>query len=242
MLVGIPIASNKVQIEPLLGGVDMKRLIALAIALGFVSATAFAYGFGVPSDDVYEREEQNAAYQQQQQQMQLYYQQMELANRAKVQNYYIQTAMTDIANGNMSDVAKAFIEQNQEKDTPQDEQPKSLVPMYQNQYNNAMAANQSDFAIKSAGKIMTPYYEQQAKIQGQMGVTQAQGQLSNLQYVNQLEDMKRKNNIARVRCNSAARTPMDDLACSDQDYANYMYGVGKQEYNMRKTLDNWLHI
>ena len=212
----------------------MKRLIVIAMALGFVSATAFAYGFGVPNDSVYEQED--AQYYNQQVQAQAY-------------NSYLEKAQEEIKTGNITVIGASYLaalkmqqDQQAAAQKEKNEQPKSQVPMYQQQYDNAMAANQSAFAIKGASKIMTPYYEQQAKIQGQIGVAQAQDQLSGVQYNNQMDDMKRKNSIAKVKCNSVTRSPMDDFECSDQDYANYMYNVGRQEYNMRKVLDSWLHI
>ena len=89
---------------------------------------------------------------------------------------------------------------------------------------------------------MTPYYEQIAKLQGQMGVAQTQEQLSDIQYRSNYKSTQRKNILDREKCNSVSRNPMDDLACSDQDYSNFMHDVGRQYYEMNKDLATYFNM
>ena len=212
----------------------MKRLIVLAMALGLMGATALANGFGAYNPSVYEKEDSDSALYQQKQQMLLYYQNAMLQNQASLQSIYAQRVINDLSAGKDTEATRAFIAQyNSQQAQPQ--QPQSLVPMYQQQYENSMAANQSKYMLENGSKLMAPYYEQLARAQGQEMVAGAQ-------YQSQMNNMQRKAQMDDAKCHSGSRSPVDSFMCSDSDYNDYMYSTGRVRYEREKQLRKWLSI
>lgn len=216
----------------------MKKLFMLATVLGLISTNILAYNYGY-DPSVYEAEEQARAYQVQQQQLQLYYQQLAYQNQARVQQVLDQTIQNDLADGKIDlDVTRQFVQQNSPSKSTQ---PTSLVPIYEQQYENAMAAYKSQYVLENPDKVK-PYIEKQIQIESQDAIKGAQSQAKMNDLYRQSQYNSAYAAYIKDKCHNVTSSPADAVTCSRVYLEDAQYYRGKARYNREKVLKSWLNI
>ncbi|MCX6113367.1 MAG: hypothetical protein NTY22_08860 [Proteobacteria bacterium] len=214
----------------------MKKLVVLAIALGFISATAFANGLNFYNPGAIGAAEQaealNLYYLQQQYQMQLNYQ---------------QKILDKISNGDTTspDVV-AFMKQQQAQQDQQNQQNQQILQAQQdqqnqqNKYYNTMAAQQNEYLTKNGSKDLASYYKKIVENQGRIKIAETQDQLNATNAATQANDIQRQAELKRIRCNTGTGLLMN-IACADQYYNDSLNSLYRAMYDEEAHARSWFN-
>ena len=212
----------------------MKKLIVIAIALGFVSASVFAQGYGSYGAYAENRvaEEQALAYQAAQQQL------------ALVQQAAIQKVITkDLATGDptkYSEITKAYVKQITDASAASTK-PVAMAPQYEQQYTDAMAMYRAQYLIKNP-QILDPYTKQEVQIEGQTNVNTAKNMQQIAGYTGQEAVLSAYDTYLKAKCHSNSAGPADAVTCSKQYLEDSRDSRYAARYSREEILKKMLNI
>jgi hypothetical protein len=190
----------------------MKKLIVIAIALGFSSISAFAQ-FGSYNAGIYEAEESAA--------------ETRAANMKLIQADLKDDGKAD------SDLAKAYIASL----APQaDGNTADQTDRYETDYDNTVALYKHKYAIDNE-KIYAPYLKRVAKADGQIMIANAQAAVRQNALANQAAYEGAYSDYLKSKCrNMNTLSPNDMMLCSKQFLQDDDYARGKRRYYREKEL------
>lgn len=206
----------------------MKRYTFIAVAMLFISANVFAFGYGY-NPAIYQQQEILIAQQQQ-----------ALYNQAILQQYVQQ----QIAAGNMADpVVQQFIASQKNLNPTVTRNVADQTQDHRQSTQNSVEERRYIY-FQANPNIMDEDFAQTFQIEGQQRVRQAEHNAERAESQRQYETKMDDDNLMSLYCKSLFQdSPQDQFKCAQFYMAeSYTNGGGYRKYNRSKTLKAWLPI
>jgi hypothetical protein len=207
----------------------MKRYTFIALAMLFISANVFAFGYGY-NPAIYQQQEIAIAQQQQavykQHLLQLWVEEEIKAGRGN--SPAVQAIIAQAAAANPTPPTRNVANQTQD---------------YRQSTNNAVEEQRYRY-YQTNPTIMNNDFEQTFKIEGQQRVREAEHQAKLAEIERKAEEKSYNDGLMKMYCNSLFQdSPQDQFKCAQHYMAeSYQNGAGYRRYNRSKRLKAWLPI
>jgi DNA-directed RNA polymerase specialized sigma54-like protein len=206
----------------------MKRYSFIAVAMLFISANVFAFGYGY-----------NPAYYQQQE-IQMQQQQLAVHQQQMLQLYVQQ----QIQAGNMEDpMVQQFIAAQKNANPVVTRNVTDQTQDYRQSTNNALEEQRYRY-FQANPTVIDADFNQTFKIEGQQRVREAEHQAKLAEIQRNAEQKAYDDNLKKMYCQSLFQdSPQDQFKCAQFYMAeSYTNGYGYRKYNRSKTLKAWFPI
>ncbi|MEI6079257.1 MAG: hypothetical protein WCQ53_01285 [bacterium] len=212
----------------------MKKLIVIAIALGFVSASVFAQGYGS-----YGAYAENRAAEEQALAAQAAQYQITLAQQVMIQKLVAK----ELAAGDptkYSEITKAYLKKVTDASAA-NTKPVAMAPQYEQQYTDAMAMYRAQYLIKNP-QVLDPYTKQEVQIEGQTNVNTAKNMQQIAGYTGQEAVLSAYDAYLKAKCHSNSAGPADAVTCSKQYLNDSKEDRYAARYSREEILKKMLNI